>query len=55
MHTKKAKPLLTELLTAYFEIREDCADVLLKAHVNHAVGFIEAEVSADFEVQHLLV
>jgi len=45
----------TDKTIKHFEIREDGADVLLKAHVNHTVGFIEAEVPANLQVQHLLV
>ena len=44
-----------ESQTIYFEVGENGADVLLEAHVDHAVGLIETEVAADLEVQHLLV
>jgi len=40
---------------SYFEVGENGADVLLEAHVDHAVSLVKTEVAADLEVQHLLV
>jgi len=55
LYPDKRSQILIKQSNVYFEIREDGADVLLKAHVNHTVGFIEAEVPANLQVQHLLV
>jgi len=55
LYPDKRSQKLIKQSNVYFEIREDGADVLLKAHVNHTVGLIEAEVPANLQVQHLLV
>ena len=40
---------------AYFEIREYCADIFLEAHVNHAICLVKTQITANFQIQHLLV
>lgn len=39
----------------YLEVGEDRSDVVLKPHIDHPIGFIENEVSADGQIHHLLI
>lgn len=39
----------------YLEVGEDGADVSLKAHVNHPVGFIQRQVAANIQADHFLL
>ena len=40
---------------SYLEVGEDVPDVLLEAHVHHAVGLVDAEVATHVQPHHLLV
>lgn len=39
----------------HLEVGEDCADVALEAHVDHAVSLIQGQVTTDVQADHLLL
>ncbi len=42
-------------MDAYFKVGYNVADFFFEAHVNHAIGLVEAQVSAHVQIDDFLI